>query len=174
MSSSVSLVQIVLVVLLGNLFSLGGGNGPIAIVQSQWVGGGQLAPSQFAWILALSYISPGPKAGFLSGVGYTLQGLPGAAAAILATVIPTCVAAAGVTHLFSRLRPVITRISLPGGFVIAGMIAAAAWGTAEPMNLHGTELLAVAAVAVLVGWRNVDSLWIVLGAAVVGLLGWFR
>src|SRR4051812_44731904 len=101
MSSGVSLVQVVLVVLLGNLFSLGGGNGPIAIVQSQWVGGGQLAASQFAWILALSYISPGPKAGFLSGVGYVLQGLPGAAAAILATVIPTCVAAAAVTHLFS-------------------------------------------------------------------------
>lgn len=172
MSGDVSLAEILGVVLVSSLFSLGGGNGPIAVVQSQWVETGRLDPGLFAWVIALGYLSPGPKAGFLSGLGYYLQGFPGAIAAVLGIIIPACVASASVTHIFGRLRPLIARIRLPASFVIAGMIAAAAWGTAAPMKLTVPELLAVAVVAVLVGWRHVEPLWVVLGAAAIGVLAW--
>lgn len=172
MTGSVSLVQVFVVILLSSLFSLGGGNGTTAVIQSQWVQPGHLDPGLFAWVIALSHLTPGPKAGFLSGVGYYLHGLPGAVAAVVAIIIPTCISAAGATYLLGRLQPIIMRIRLTAGFIIAGMIAAAAWGTAAPMKLNFFELLAVAGVAVLVGWRNLDPLFVILGGAAVGLLWW--
>ena len=172
MSGSVSLAQIVVVVVLGSLLSLGGGNGSLAVIQSQWVETGMLDPTLFAWTIALGHLTPGPKVGYLSGVGYYLQGLPGVVAALVGIIIPTCLGAAGATSLLDRLRPLINRISLPAGFVVAGMIAAAAWGTAAPMHLSIGELLAVVAVAALVGWRNVEPVALILGAAALGLLDW--
>lgn len=172
MSGSVSLFQVFVVILISSVFSLGGGNGTTAVIQSQWVKPGHLDPALFAWAIALSHLTPGPKAGFLSGVGYYLHGLPGAVAAMLGIIIPTCISAAGTTYLLGRLQPIVNRIRLAAGFIIAGMIAAAAWGTAAPMDLNGFELLAVAVVAILVGWRNVEPVVVILGGAVVGLLWW--
>jgi chromate transporter len=172
-TSAVSLAEIVAVVILSCLFSVGGGNGPIAVVQTQWVESGHLDPALYAWVIALSNLTPGPKVGFLAGVGFYLQGLPGAAVALVSIAIPTCLAAAGITHLFARLKPVIMRIRLPAGFVVAGIIAAAAWQLAIPQHLSGPEILAAAVVAVLVGWRNVEPSWLILGAAALGLLGSF-
>jgi chromate transporter len=172
MTSSVSLLEIVLVILLSSIFSLGGGNGPIAVIQNQWVEPGILDPSLFAWVLALSYLTPGPKAGFLSGIGYYLGGLWGALAAVVGIIIPTTIGASGVSYGMQRLKPVIDRITLPAGFIIAGMIIAAAWSMAQPMNLSSLELIAVAVVAVLVGWRNVQPVSVVLGSAGVGLVWW--
>jgi chromate transporter len=172
MSDSVNLFEITVVILFSSLFSLGGGNGPIAVIQSQWVEVGILDPALFAWVLALSYLTPGPKAGFLSGVGYYLHGLTGALAAVVGIVIPTCIGATGVSYGLKRLRPIITRITLPAGFVISGMIAAAAWGMAAPMNVNLVEILVIIFVAVLVGKRKAQPVQVVLGAATIGLLWW--
>jgi chromate transporter len=169
---SVGFIEIVLVILLSSLFSIGGGNGPIAVIQDQWVTPGLLEPSLFAWAIALGYLSPGPKAGFLSGIGYYMYGLPGALAAIVGIVAPTCVGAAAVSYWFTKLQPVIKRISLPAGFVIAGMITAAAWHLALPMELTGIEIGGAAIVAGLVGWRNLEPAIVVLGSAALGLLWW--
>lgn len=173
MAGSVSLFEIMTVILLSSLFSLGGGNGPVAVIQDRWVGKGLLDPGLFAWALALGYLSPGPKAGFLSGIGYYMYGVPGAVAAIIGILIPTCIGAAGVSYGYQKLEPVIKAISLPAGFVIAGMIAAAAWDMVSPMKLNAVEIGAVAVVAVLVAWRNLEPYIIVLGAAAAGLLWWF-
>jgi len=166
------ILEIVGVVLLSSLFSFGGGNGAVAIIQDRWVGQGLLDPGLFAWALALGYLSPGPKAGFLSGIGYYMYGLPGAAAAMFGIVLASWIGAAGVSYWYQKLAPVIGLISLPAGFVIAGMIAAAALDMMQPMSLAPGEVVAVALVAVLVGWRNLDSVVVVLGSAVLGL-GWW-
>ena len=36
------------------------------------------------------------------------------------------------------------------------------------MCLNGLELLAVALVAILVGWRNIKPLWVILSTAAIG------
>jgi chromate transporter len=171
-SGAVGIVDIFIVILFSSLFSLGGGNGPVAVIQDRWVSKGLLDPALFAWAIALGYLSPGPKAGFLSGIGYYMYGLPGALAAIVGIVIPTCVGAAGVSYGYRKLEPVIKWISLPAGFVIAGMITAAAWDMMSPMKLAGAEMAAVAIVAVLVAWRNLEPVIVVLGSAAIGLLWW--
>lgn len=168
----VGVVEVALVILVSSLFSIGGGNGPIAVIQDRWVAPGLLEPSLFAWAIALGYLSPGPKSGFLAGIGYYMAGLPGALAAVVGIIVPTWVGTACVSYWFAKLKPVIKRLSLPAGFVIAGMIAAAAWDLAMPMELGAIEIGGAAAVAVLIGWRNLEPALIVLGSAGIGLLWW--
>lgn len=170
--SPVGFLEIVGVIFISSLFSIGGGNGPLAVIQDKWVNPGYLEPSLFSWALALGYLSPGPKAGFLSGIGYYMYGLPGALAALIGILIPTCIGAGAVSHWFAQLQPAIRRISLPAGFVIAGMITAAAWNLAKPMDLGPVEIASAAFVSVLVAWRNLEPAIVVIGAAVAGLLWW--
>jgi chromate transporter len=170
---AVGVVDIFAVVFLSSLFSLGGGNGPVAVMQDRWVTKGLLDPALFAWALALGYLSPGPKAGFICGIGYFMHGLPGALAAMIGIIIPTWFGSAGVVYAYQKLEPVIAAITLPAGFVIAGMITAAAWNMLSPMSLSPVEIAAAAIVAVLVGWRNMEPVIIVLGSAAIGVIWWF-
>lgn len=170
--ASTSLAEVFVVIAISTLFCIGGANGPIAVIQDRWVAPGILDPTSFAWAIALGHLTPGPNAGFLAGVGYYMYGLPGAVAAVVGVVMPTSVGAAAVTYWFDKLQPIINRISLPAGFVIAGMIAAAAWQMAAPMKLSAIEAAGVLAVAVAVGWRNVSPAIIVLASAAVGALWW--
>ena len=171
-TGTMDLLEIVIVVLLSSAFSLGGGAGPIAVIQDRWVGNGLLSPELFAWALALGYLSPGPKAGFIAGVGYYVYGLPGAAAAVVGLVLASWIGAAGVSYSYAKLAPVIKLISLPAGFIIAGMIFVSAWNPMGPMDLSIIEYAAVAIVALLVGWRNVDAVVVVLGSALLGVVWW--
>ncbi|WP_052476177.1 chromate transporter [Cohnella kolymensis] len=166
--SPVELWEIFWVNLIGCLFSVGGGNGSIAVIQDEWVDSGQLAPSLFAWSLAISYLTPGPKVAFVAGVGYYVGGGWGALAALLGITIPTCVGAAVLTHGMKRVKPIIAKIQVSAGFVIAGMIAAAGWAIAIPLKLNGFEVASAAAVAAAVGWRNVEPIWIILAALAIG------
>ncbi|HEY4074139.1 MAG TPA: chromate transporter [Herbaspirillum sp.] len=172
-TETVGLAQIFIVVFLSSLFSIGGGNGATAVIQDRWVGHGLLDAGLFSWSIALSYLSPGPKCGFLAAVGYYMYGVPGACAAILGIAIPTCFGAAAVSYAFRKIEPVIKFIALPACFVVAGMIAAAAWDMAAPMHLNAYEIAAIVAIAVLVGWRNLDPVIVVLGSAAAGLGWWY-
>lgn len=172
MTGQVSVIEVALVVLFSSLFSLGGGNGPIAIIQDRWVGTGLLDPSLFAWAIALGHLTPGPKSGFVAGIGYYMAGWPGAIAAVVGLLVPTALACAGVSYWFGRLKPVIVSVGRAAAFVVAGMITAAAWELARPMELRPLEVGVVASVAVLVGWRNLEPAIAVLGSAGAGLLWW--
>jgi chromate transporter len=172
MSANASLFEIFAIVSMSTIFSLGGGNGALTVIQDRWVTTKMLDPSLFAWALALGYLSPGPKAGFLSGIGYFMAGVPGACAAIAGIIVPTCIGSAGMTYAYNKLEPVIKRVTVPASFVVAGMIAAAAWQTAAPMHLKPVEIGAVAGVALLVGWRNLEPYIVVLGAAAAGIAWW--
>lgn len=167
---SVGVLEIFLLMLFSALLSFGGGNGAIPLIQGRWVEPGHLAPELFSFSLAITYLAPGPRAGFLAGVGYYLAGLPGAAAAVLGIIAPTVVGAGAVSLALRRMQRILRRLKPSSGFVIAGLIAAAAWGIAAPLRLHPAEIGAAAAVAALVVWRDVEPLKLVLAALAVGLL----
>jgi chromate transporter len=167
--ADVGVVEIFLLMLLSSLLSFGGGNGQIPLIQGRWVETGKLPAELFAFSLALTYLAPGPRAGFLAGVGYYLAGLPGAAAAIVGIVVPTCLGAGAVSAALGRMQLILRRLKPSSGFVIAGLIGAAAWGTARPLHPGPLEVLAMASVAVVVAWRDVEPLKVVLVALAVGL-----
>jgi chromate transporter len=170
---AVSLTQIFVVVFLSSLFAVGGGNGSAAVIQDRWVGHGLLDSGLFAWSIALSYLSPGPKCGFLAAVGYYMYGVPGACAAMLGIVLPTCIGAAAVSYAFRKIEPVIKFISIPACFVVAGMLAFTAWDMAAPMHFNAIEIAGIVVVAVLIGWRNMDPMIVILGSAGIGVGWWF-
>lgn len=168
MTGSVDLIEIFFYIALSSLFSFGGGNGQIPVVQGQWVEPGLLSPDGFAIALAFSHLTPGPKAGFVAGVGFYLAGLPGAVVAVSALAVPTCLGAAGVSYATARLQRLVSLVTPSSGYVLASLIAAAAWGTAGPLHLAPVEVAGVAVVAVLVAWRNVSPVVLVVGAVMVG------
>jgi chromate transporter len=170
MSGSVGVIQIFFVIFFSSLLSIGGGNGPTTIIQSQWVDHGILDPGLFTWVIALSYLTPGPKSGYLSGIGYFMAGYPGVIASLAGIIIPTCLGAAAVSYELKRLQPIIKKISVSAGFIIAAMIFHTAWGTALPLNLGGWDWFGVAVVFILIVWRNIPAVWVVLGSAAIGLL----
>ena len=166
----VGVLEIFGLMLFSALFSFGGGSGQIPLIQGRWVESGKLAPELFSFSLAITYLAPGPRAGFLAGVGYYLAGLPGAAAAVLGILVPTVLGAGAVHASLRRMQSILRRLKPSSGFVIAGLIAAAAWGTARPLDLLPVEMAAVAVVAVVVAWRDVEPLKVVLAALAFGLV----
>lgn len=167
-AGDVGLVEIFAFIALSSLFSLGGGNGQIPVIQGQWVEPGVLSPSAFSFALAITHLTPGPRAGFIAGIGFYLAGLPGAVVAVAGLVLPTCLGAAGVSLAARRVRAVVGLLRPSSGFVLAALIAAAAWGTAEPLGLRAAEVGAVVVVATAVAWRDLDPRWLMLGAIAVG------
>lgn len=166
----VAALEIFAYIVLSAFLSFGGGNGQIPVIQGQWVDPGVLDPGLFAFAVAVTYLTPGPKAGFVAGVGYYLGGALGALAAALGLVVATTGGAGAVSHAMNWVQRLVALVRPASGFLIAALIAAAAWGTAAPMGLHGPELVAVGAVAAGVAGRRLDPLVLVLGAVVVGLL----
>lgn len=166
---SVDLATIFLVMLVGGVASFGGGMGPVAVIQGTWVTGGQLDPALFAWVLALSHLTPGPRAAFIAGVGYYLHGLVGSVVAMGGVLMPAWIAAAAVVTGLERIRKIIDRLSRSGLYVVAGLMVAAAIGTALPLGLSRIEIAGAAVAAGLVGWRGVDPVWVVCAALLIGL-----
>ena len=88
---------------------------------------------------------------------------------MLGIVLPTCIGAAAVNAGLDRMQHVVRTLTPSSRFVIAGLIAAAAWGTARPLDLLAIEALAVAGVTVFVAWRDVEPLKVVLAATAAGV-----
>ena len=164
------LSEILIVMMFSSLGFLGGGNGAIAIIQDRWVKSSILDPNLFAWSVAIGQIAPGPKIAFVAAIGYYLGGILGSLAALMGIIIPNTLSTAMVSFGMQRVEPWIKRISKPATFVVGGLITASAWGVAQPLQLNVYEMLAVVFVAWLVGWKKIDSLWIVVGAVTIGLV----
>jgi|SRR5680860_23224 len=162
-------LEVFLIIAMSSLFSFGGGSGQVPVIQGRWVEPGLLAPELFSFALALTYLTPGPKAGFIAAIGYYLAGLPGVVAGMLGLVLPTVIGAAGVSYALKRMERIVEFIQPSAGFVIAALIAAAAWGTAVPLQFQPGEIAAVAAVTVTIVAFDLDPVWLILGAIAVGL-----
>lgn len=167
MAETVGLWEIFFVMVLASFLSFGGGS-QMPVIQDQWVTPGVLAPELFSFTLAVTYLTPGPKAGYLAGIGYYLAGLPGALVAIAGLVVPTCLGTGAASYATQRMQRLIVSLRTSSAYITGALIAAAAWGAASPMGLGPAEIAAVVVVALVVAWKNIDPVWLFLGAFVVG------
>lgn len=162
------IAQLFGVMALSCLFSFGGANGPIIVVQDRLVDTGILDVQPFAFLLGLIYMLPGPKATFVSGVGFYLAGVPGAIAAMLGLVVPTVIGSAAANRALVRMQSIVDRAKPATGYVLAGIIGATAYATAGPLPIGPLALVAIAVAAYLVAWRDVEPLRLILVALAVG------
>lgn len=88
------------------LFSIGGGYAAMPLIQNQAVDvHAWLTMAQFADIMAISEMTPGPIAiNSATFVGIQVAGLPGAIAATMGCVLPSCVIVMILASLYYRFR----------------------------------------------------------------------
>jgi chromate transporter len=166
------------------LFSWGGGPASLALMQREVTAAGWLTSAEFADAVALGNALPGPIAPQVSAyVGYKLAGVPGAIAAAGGTVLPTTVlmlvmvvAFFGVREnrvvkaMLTAVRPVVVGLLAWTAYDMARSVLGAGragWMAALASRWDGV-LLAAASFAVLT-LTAINPLWVILGAALIGL-----
>jgi chromate transporter len=133
---------------------------------------GWLTERQLLDAVAVGQVTPGPVFTTATFIGYLLGGVPGAAVATVGIFLPAFVFVALSGPLLERMRRSTTaRAALDGVnvaslalmAVVTGQLARAA--LVDPL----AGVLAAVSALLLLRWR-VNSAWLVLGGAVVGLI----
>ncbi|HZS02021.1 MAG TPA: chromate transporter [Chloroflexota bacterium] len=148
-----------------------GGSAPLPLLRDELVAQrGILHDADFASALAIGLITPGPNGLFVIPIAYFVAGVPGALVAALSLC---CVALTVLLllwlHQYIAHRPA-TRAALRGiQAATLGLILTLGW-TILVATIHGPLDLAIAVAAfALLSFTRVDVLWIVGGAAAIGL-----
>lgn len=168
------------------LFSFGGGYAAMPLIRDQVVNDhGWLSMREFTDLITISQMTPGPIAiNSSTFVGIKIAGVPGALAATLGCVLPSCVIVMLIAKLYLRyrdmsmlqgvlnsLRPAVVAMIASAGISV---IISAFWGTAEQISLGNTDwlLLIIFLVSVFLLRKfkmNPVLVMVVAGAAKAGL-----
>lgn len=135
---------------------------------------GWLSESQLIDAIAIGQVTPGPVFTSAAFIGYLLGGIPAALLATLGIFLPSFVFVLISNPWIPRLRDSFWTASLLDGVNAAsiGLMAAVTVqlaGTAFPDLL---SVLVGAAAAVLLIRFQVNTTWLILGGAAVGLIRW--
>jgi chromate transporter len=133
---------------------------------------GWLTDVQLADAVAVGQVTPGPVFTTATFIGYVLGGVRGAIVATVGIFLPAFLLVAASGPLVPRIRKSRIASAFLDGVNIASLalMAVVTWqlGRASLVDVE-TAALAVASLIVLLRFR-VNSLWLVLGGAVIGLL----
>jgi chromate transporter len=133
---------------------------------------GWLSESQLLDAVAIGQVTPGPLSTTATFIGYVLAGTPGAAVATLGIFLPAFVFVALSAPLVPRIRRSAIAGSVLDGVNVAALalmaVVTVRLGTSAIVDVP-TAALALAS-AVLIMAMRMHSGWVVIGAAIVGLL----
>jgi chromate transporter len=131
---------------------------------------GWLTEQQLLDAVAAGQVTPGPVFSTATFVGYLLGGASGALLATAGIFLPAFVFVALSGPLVPRLRASRTAGAFLDGVVVAslGLMAVVTWqlGRAAIVDVPSAAIALVASVLL---WRRVNSAWLVLGGALLGL-----
>ena len=132
---------------------------------------GWLTDQQLLDAVAIGQVTPGPVFTTATFVGYLVAGVPGAVLATVGIFLPAFVFVALLHPLVPRLRRYPWTAAMLDGVNVAavGLMAAVTWllgreAIVDPL----TATLAIVAAFLLIRFR-VNSAWLVLAGAIVGL-----
>lgn len=151
----------------------------VAFIQDEFVSHlGWLSSQQVIDAIAIGQVTPGPVFSTATFIGYQVGGLPGAALATLGIFLPSFIFVAISNPLIPRLRRSPWIGGLLDGVILAslGLMAAVTLELGRDA-LTGPFAIAIALLAALLLFRyKVNTTWIILGGALLGLLahllGW--
>ena len=121
--------------------------------------------------VAAGRLGPGPVGIYVVSVGYLVSGVPGACAGWLAMITPAFLIIPMLRFLgkrseHPRIKSVTRTVLLAG----AGLMAAAAVPLARDAITGPVTLIIVITSFLLIALTRVDTLWVMLGAAIAGFL----
>ncbi len=168
------------------LFSIGGGYAAMPLIQSQVVElHGWLTMTQFADIMAIAEMTPGPIAiNAATFVGIQTAGLPGAIVSTLGCVFPSCVIVMTLAYIYYRFRGLSMVQGILAGLrpAVVAMIASAGislfimaiYGQhtlpADPLQFNFTSLIIfLGAFFVLRKWKP-NPIYVMAGSGVLGVI----
>ncbi len=160
-------------------FGFGGGYAMLSLIQNEIVEQrGWLTATQFADIVAVSQITPGPIAiNSATYIGYTIAGLAGSVIATFAVCLPSLTLMLMLTHFFLRHREnrFVQSVVKAVGPVVVGMIASAALLLMFPRSGANENFIDVWSWllfgAVLYGsYRKVNPILMIILSAVAGVV----
>ena len=120
------------------LFSLGGGNAMLKLIQEECVENrGWLTTAEFSSLLGVSYVFPGLTAVKLSAlIGLKVAGVPGMLAGVLALNLPGLVMAFALYGVITRYQDAawLRKVLLGMQYGALALLAAALWALARPLG----------------------------------------
>jgi chromate transporter len=167
------------------LFSWGGGPASLALMQREVTAAGWATSSEFADAVALGNALPGPIAPQVSAyVGYKMAGFPGAVMAVTGTVLPTTLLmlamiiyffkvkdSPAVASMLKAVRPVVVGFLLWTAYdMAAGVFGAKKLGWSPALSSGWDKVLIVLAAFAVLTLTKINPVWLVVGAAVFGLV----
>lgn len=133
---------------------------------------GWMREQQLLDAIAIGQVTPGPLFTTATFIGYVLAGPAGAAVATAGIFLPAFVFVAASVPLLPRLRRSVVAGAFLDGVNVAALalMAVVTWqlGRAAIVDVP-TALLAIISAVILLG-SHINSAWLMLGGAVIGLL----
>ncbi len=130
-----------------------------------------LTDRQLNTAVAAGRIGPGPNGIYVVSIGYLVDGTPGAIAGWLAMITPAFLIIPMLRFLGARAEhPRAKAVARAVLFAGAGLMLSAAVPLARDAITTPLSLVIFAASFLLIAFARVDSLWVMLGAALVGVL----
>jgi chromate transporter len=132
---------------------------------------GVLTDRQLNTAVAAGRIGPGPNGIYVVGLGYLVDGVPGACAGWLAMITPAFLIIPMLRFLGARAEHQRARaVARAVLFAGAGLIASAAVPMARDAIVNPLSLAIFAASFLAIASARIDSLWVMLGAALIGVI----
>ena len=132
-----------------------------------------LTDRQLTTAVAAGRLGPGPMGLYVVSVGYFVAGVPGACAGWLAMITPAFLVIPMLRFIGKRAEhpraKSITRAVLVagGGLLLSASVPLAKDAKNGPLSI-GIMLVSFA----LIAFTRVDTFWVMLGAAIIGLLAY--
>jgi chromate transporter len=166
------LVQLALAFLGVAFFSIGGASALIPEFHRQIVGiRGWMTDSDFAHMVALAQVAPGPNMLIVSLIGWRVAGVPGMLVSTIAIVGPPSLIAFAVGRALDRLKDAAWLSAVKGALapVVVGLMMASGLITAQAANHSAFLWVITGASAVFMYVLRRNPLWVIGGGALIGI-----
>jgi len=157
-----------------SLFAIGGANAAVpemhrlAVEVMHW-----MTDRQFANMIAIAQVTPGPNVIIVTLIGYHVAGVPGALVTTLAMCGPTAMFAFFFGRIWDRFKHAPWREVIQAGLVPVsiGLIAASALVVARAAASTWVAVAVTVLTAAVTYQFRFNPLWIFAAAALLGLAG---
>lgn len=166
------LVQLALTFLGVAFFSIGGASALIPEFYRQIVGiRGWMTDSDFAHMVALAQVAPGPNMLIVSLIGWRVAGVPGMLVSTIAIVGPPSLIAFAVGRAMDRLKDAAWLSAVKGALapVVVGLMMASGLITAQAANHSAFLWVITGASALFMYVLRRNPLWVIGGGALLGI-----
>ncbi|MCK9222580.1 MAG: chromate transporter [Limnochordia bacterium] len=160
------------------LFTVGGGYAMLPLIQEETTHYGWLTIGEFADIIAISEMTPGPIAvNTATFVGYRVGGVLGSVVATIAVALPSLLIVVLISKFLSRFSssPVTEWVFKYLRPAVVGLIASAALFLGQSTLFPGWDIdFRATLITVVVGFGlfkfKLHPIWALLGAGLMGLV----